>query len=446
MLFGILLGLCLPVMAACVDVMAVSVALHTIMRNLNASMMETQWLLSSYTLGTAAFLIVIGKVADLYGRRKILLWGLLLFGCSSLLAAFSSNIVLLIMSRWLQGVSSAMMMTSALSIITHSFAPEKRGAMVAHWGTGLGLGMAMGPIVGGIILHWLNWRFIFLANIPVCLVAYYCIVKYVPESKNLQACTVNWFSALLLAAFFTVILLGLTQPSTMLLLIFLIVLAGFLLTDYFSKVPPIVDFSLFQCVNFTSATLSGALSYFCMYGWLFLFNIYLQKLFNFNALTSSLLCVPFSIAFALSMKLISRFNKKVFYKRFIFLGFLIASLDFLAYLVTPKTYFILLGVLAFFLGIAITLINAPTIAAATEYIPVEKSGAASGIIFTVRWLGGSVGVTVVSMVLHYYGFRNAYLGLFFIALMGMISAIFLKISNNRSVQCQNTRAIAYVEK
>src|SRR5437870_4283307 len=135
-----LLALCLPMVVACIDVMAVSIAINTIMRDFSASITKAQWLLSAYTIGTAAFLIVIGKLADIYGRRKLYLLGVFIFSLSSLIAAFSGNIDTLIFARFFQGIASAILMMSSIAIITQSFSSLERGPIIAKWGFALSLG------------------------------------------------------------------------------------------------------------------------------------------------------------------------------------------------------------------------------------------------------------------------------------------------------------------
>ncbi len=318
--FCILLALCLPVVVACIDVMAVSVGLNNIISDLSITLNQAQWLLSGYTIGTAAFLIIIGKLADIYGRRKLLLLGIMGFTFSSLIASVSSSIVILIGCRFFQGVASAMMMTTVISIITHYYSPTERALILSKWGFSLGLGMAIGPLVGGIIISLFNWRIIFLINLPIGILSYYLVKHFVPESKDEHTrFKINWFESVLLSSVLILLLTILSQGnlwgwSSSLIITLTVCFIGLLISLIFletKKENPIVDLSLFNYAKFNYATCCGAIAYFCMYAWLFIFSVYLQNVFGMSPLKSGILSASFSIAFAISAKKIGIFIQKI---------------------------------------------------------------------------------------------------------------------------------------
>ena len=398
--------LCLPVMLACIDVMAVSVALNNILSSFPHSSTELEWLLSSYMIGTAAFLITIGRLADHFGRRRLLLIGVILFGLSSAFAGFSPYFFILIVSRFFQGIASAILMTTVISIITHSYSPEARVRALAIWGLALGVAMALGPLAGGLLLHITNWRFIFFINIPLCIYAYLMIFRVVPESQNPNALPIDWYEALLLNFIFIgwIVLLsemtnwGWLSHSSILLFLCCATLSLLYYKKFAQKPAAIINFSLFQLPNFLSATLSGALSYFTMYAWLYIYNLYLQQQLHLSALRTGIWMAFFSLAFALCSRLSAKIMTIFGNRRTLQLGFCLMFCVFILLgFFTSRANLIELGFLFFMLGTAIVFANTPSINSALQYVSKEKAGTASGIVFTIRWLGGAIGVTVVAL-------------------------------------------------
>jgi EmrB/QacA subfamily drug resistance transporter len=426
----LLLSLCLPVTIACIDLMALGTAIDKIRFDFSTSITTTQWLLSGYTIGTASFLITIGRMADIFGRRKTLLLGVLLFALSSLIASISNSIDLLIFSRFSQGVASSIMMTTVISIITNHFPSELRSPVIAKWAFSLGIGMTIGPLIGAILVYYLNWRAIFAINIPICILAYYLIFTYVPESIDKASnITIDWIETIILSVVMILLVTILSQGkmwgwlsfTTLLLLSFFII--SFLSFFYIelSKGHPLIDLSLFTLKNFSTATFCGFLSYFCMYAWLFLFSSYLQKSHGLTALKTGLVLSSFSIAFVFSSKLINPMSKKFGNKKLIHIGFILSIFVFLLMsTINLNTGLNQLAIMFFLLGICITLLNATSMIMATEIVPGNKSGIASGTIFTIRWLGGSIGIAVIAMV---YESRVS-IPCFVLAIVSLIGFIF----------------------
>jgi DHA2 family multidrug resistance protein-like MFS transporter len=407
----ILFALCLPMFIACIDIMALSLALKIILDQFHTTVAEAQWLFTAYMIGTAAFLIPIGKLADSYGRVKILNYGIWIFAVASIIAGFAMNMPMLILGRFMQGLAGAIMMTASLSIITHNYPREHRGHAIAIWGMAMGLGLALGPLLGGAILNFgLSWRFIFLINLPVCLIVSYLVMRYVPDSKASKIEIISWLEVIVLIAILFLIVLILADGSSfgwlsnMMLLSYvaLIVFASVLMYLLRNSKNPIIDVSLFKVKHFTPAVMCGSISYFCSYAWLFIFSLYLQKNLNFTALHSGLLIAAYSFSFAVNAMLTSMLMRRYGNKSVMQLGFVIMVASLVGMLFIDRyPSNILITVLFALFAMGVTYVNAPSITATAANVPTEKSGLVSGLMFTIRWVGGLIGVALITEVYNY---------------------------------------------
>jgi MFS family permease len=162
----------------------VAVSLPAIGRSLGASFTDIQWVISAYVLTYAALLLATGNYADLHGRRKAMLIGLIVFAVASAACGVATTSLVLDLARGVQGVGGALLLTASLAIISHEFAGEKRAGALAFWGASLGIALALGPIVGGAITNFFGWRWVFLVNVPACAVLVVLTLKVVRESRD----------------------------------------------------------------------------------------------------------------------------------------------------------------------------------------------------------------------------------------------------------------------
>ena len=420
----LLLALCLPVAIACVDIMALSVAIQTIMQEFRASVAQSQWLISAYTIGTASFLILVGKLADLYGRKKLLLVGVVLFGLASLLAGCATSMLLLIVARFVQGVGSSIMMTTVVSLIVHQFKGDERTHVLSRWTLSLGLGMALGPLVGALVLHVASWRFIFFINLPLCVLAYMLVANYVPESKDTTGrIVIRWGEAVILSAVLILLVYLFAQFSLGLALVFLGVVAVYAVLLH-QKGSALIDLSLFKLPNYFQGSACGFLSYFCMYAWLFVFAVYLERVYGLSPLQTGFMFISYSLATAICSQFISRVIKRWGRKRPIQFGFVIAIIAFvwMAQIQAETALWQLIAMSAL-PGVMLTFVNVSSMNLAMSAVPPERAGLASGLVFTIRWLGGSIGVALLKAAtsMHIAGWALA-----FCALVGVIFGVLMR--------------------
>lgn len=431
----VLIALALPTTLGCIDVMAVGVAIKTIMVRFNTPIHDAQWLLSAYTLGTAVFLIIFGKLADVYGRRKLLLIGIVIFGLSSLSAALSPSIWPLVISRFIQGLSTAIIMTTSIAIIMHSFSKQDLGPMMAKWASALGVGSAISPLLGGFFLHYLNWQSIFLFNIPFCFLSFFLVLKVLPESKDDNASKKlpyieAFFLTIMLVSLMTILaegnVFGWTSIWTVLFgIAFIVSLILFLFTNAHTK-NQLFDFSLFTIKSFTPATLSGFLSYGLVYGFLFLFNVYLQQSYGLSTLMAGLAMTPYVLGWTLSAQLLKNYINLYPHKYLMLSGFFVLAGDLvLMSFIHSGTPLIFILTMIFVYSYAIIHCNAPSMTTATMHVPQHKVGVASSVVFTLRWVGGAFGIVLTTLMFKYESFSAACIYLACTAILGMACSAFI---------------------
>src|SRR5215216_2561774 len=187
-----LLVVCLSIFMLLLDITIVNVALPDIQRELGSSFEDLQWVVDAYALALAALLLASGSLADLLGRRRVFVVGLLLFVAASLLCGLSSSPTMLNVSRGLQGIGGAMMFATSLALIAQEFAPNERGTAFGLWGATTGAAVAVGPLVGGALTQGLGWEYIFFVNIPIGIGAVVLTLAKVDESRNPAGGRVDW--------------------------------------------------------------------------------------------------------------------------------------------------------------------------------------------------------------------------------------------------------------
>src|SRR5215204_3652350 len=187
-----LLVVCLSIFMLLLDITIVNVALPDIQKDLGSSFEDLQWVVDAYALALAALLLASGSLADLLGRRRVFVAGLVLFVAASLLCGLSSSPTMLNFSRGFQGIGGAMMFATSLALIAQEFAPQERGTAFGIWGATTGFAVAVGPLVGGALTDGLGWEWIFLVNVPIGLATAAMTLARVPESERDPSASIDW--------------------------------------------------------------------------------------------------------------------------------------------------------------------------------------------------------------------------------------------------------------
>ncbi|MYV46976.1 MFS transporter [Streptomyces sp. SID2888] len=401
--------ICLAQLTVLLDNTVLNVAIPTLSRELGATTSDVQWLINAYSLVQSGLLLTAGNAADRYGRKKMLVTGLALFGLGSLAAGFADSTGQLIAARAGMGVGGALLLTTTLAVAMQIFTLEEQPRAIGIWSAVNALGFAAGPLLGGFLLNHFRWGVIFLINLPVVALGLAAVVILVPESKNPRGDRPDLLGALLstigMAALVYAIITGpehgWTSARVLGTTLFALgVLALFAYVE--SRVPhPMLDPHFFRDRRFTGAVAGAVLITFGMGGALFLLTQHLQFVLGYGALEAGLRTAPLALAVvALNFTgLSARWTARLGTPVSIALGMVLmsAGLVSVATLASHGYSGTLLGLLLIGAGCAIA--NPAMAHAIMSAIPPAKAGVGAGINGTLAEFGNGLGVAVLGAVL-----------------------------------------------
>ena len=303
---------CLSLLITALDTTAVNVALPGVGHDLHAPVSGLQWTVDGYTLAVAAFMMLAGSTADRIGRRRVFQAGLVLFTAGSLACSLAPSLGWLVAFRVVQGLGASMLNPVALSIITHAFPdPRERARAIGLWGTTVGLSLAAGPVVGGLLVASAGWRSIFWINIPIGVAALLLTAAFVPESRAATSRRADPVGQLLVVTILTSLIFAIIEgsrrgyASTPILGLFaLTAVATAALPGYERRRDqPLVDPLFFRSVPFTGSFVAAVTAFVVLSGFLFLNTLYLQDVRNCSPLHAGLLTAPMAVGIALASPL-----------------------------------------------------------------------------------------------------------------------------------------------
>ena len=391
------------------DTNIVAVTLPSIARDLGAGFADIEWVVSAYMLAFAALLLPAGSLADRFGRKKMLLTGLVLFILASVGCGAAPDIVLLDIARAIKGVGAALLLTSALATIGHVFHDEaERAKAWAFWGACMGVAMTAAPTVGGLIAELVGWRWIFYLNLPVGLVLLSMVLRNIGESRNEQSARLDpvgslFFSASLLSLIWGLIeanRIGWDNPLTFARLVGGVALLGLFVVAERLQQRPMVDLQLFRHPRFIGALL-GMFAYAgCAQVMMTLLPFYLQNGLGFSAIGSGLGMLPFAITMLLCPRLGPRLARQMSPAAIMALGLTLVSVGNLLCAVATSMG----GYPAFSIAMAVTgagagLLNGDTQKNIMACVPRERTGMASGMSTTMRFSAIMLAVGVYGALL-----------------------------------------------
>ena len=400
----ILLSCCLSLLIVSMDATIVNVAIPAIRSDLHATPSQLQWVVDVYTLVLASLLILAGATGDRFGRRRVFQIGLTVFALGSLLCSMAPSIEMLIAARFVQGLGGSMMNPVALSLISQVFTGRvERARALGVWGAVVGISMALGPTVGGLLIQYVSWRAVFWINLPICAAAIVLTMIFVPESKSATMRNIDPIGQALAVLFLFGVVFALIegpgQGWTSPLVLGLAVTAAVAFVGFLAyegrRNDPFVDLRFFRSIPFASATLT-AISAFAAWGaFLFIMSLYLQSERHLSAMQTGLIYLPIAVGALLfsplSGRLVGRYGAR---PSLLTAGVLITCASVLLTFLTATTPVWELLILFTVFGIGFSMVNAPVTNAAVSGMPLDRAGAASAVTSTSRQVGVSIGVAL----------------------------------------------------
>ena len=391
-----------------IDVTIVNVALPAIGRGLHASLSDLQWSVDAYTLVLASLLMASGSTADRFGRRRVFQVGLVLFTLGSLLCSLSTSVSALVLFRCLQALGGSMLNPVALSIISNTFTePRARARAMGVWGAVFGLSLALGPVIGGLLVTSLSWRAIFWINIPIGVAAIILTRLFVPESK---AGTARRFDPpgqlLVIVTLVTLTYAVIEGPSRgwgspLIVVMFAAAAASAvaLVRVESRREQPLLQVRFFRSAPFSGASLIAVLAFGILSGFLFLNTLYLQEARGYSAMHAGLLTLPMAAMICLSAPVSGRLIASRGSRLPLVLAGLAeaGSLALLTQLSnTTSLAYLLLSYVMF--GIACGLVNAPISNTAVSGMPNSQAGVAASVASASRQTGSVLGVAITGSI------------------------------------------------
>lgn len=385
-------GLSLGSIVVYIDFTIVNTALPSIQKDLKVSFVELQWVMNAFVLSLCIFIADMGRFGDAFGRRLMLFMGLGLFGGSSIFAGLAPNGSILIIARAFQGIASSTIIPSSLALVSNSFPENERGRAIGIWASVIGIGLSIGPVLGGIITSALSWRWIFFVNIPIVIIAVIICVLSVKETvKQEGGKRIDWYGLLLMIVGLGTLVSAIIQgpewgwTSTISIIFFIIAIFS-LVALYFieNKVTsPIIDFRLFANRGF----LSGAFANYTMasfaYAAFFLMPLYLKNIIGEQPYKIGILLVPITILMVIVAPIAGRIVDFRGAKLPILLG--LASLAVSAIVQSTfkdnsSLFYIVFGFI--FSGIGWGFMFGSGAFAAISSLPQKLAGTATGVLWT----------------------------------------------------------------
>jgi EmrB/QacA subfamily drug resistance transporter len=329
-----LLVVCLAIFMLLLDITIVNVALPDIQKELGSSFEDLQWVVDAYALALAALLLASGSLADLLGRRRVFVVGLILFVAASLLCGLSTTPTMLNVSRGLQGIGGAMMFATSLALIAQEFQPHERGTAFGIWGATTGFAVAVGPLVGGALTDGLGWEWIFLVNVPIGLLTAAIAVARVPDSERDPSARIDWPGLLSFSAglFFLVFALirGNDDGWTSAKIVTLLTTAGLLLTIFVTvelrRAQPMLDLRLFRVPTFTGAQIVAFSIHASMFSMFLYLTLYLQNVLGYSPLETGVRFLPVSLLSFLAAPIAGKLAERLPVRAFLGAGLALIGL------------------------------------------------------------------------------------------------------------------------
>src|SRR3954451_21916344 len=405
-----LILLCAAQFVVVLDASIVNVALPSIGRALHFSEEHLQWVVNAYVLVFGGFLLLGGRMADLLGRRRVFMGGLVLFGLASLVAALATSDTMLIAARAVQGLGGAILSPAALSIVTTTFREgTDRNRALGIWGAVAGSGGAAGVLLGGILTDSAGWEWVFFVNTPITLLAAFIAPRMIDESRSeveirtfdaAGAVTVTAGLSLLVYTMVDATNVGWGSTQTIVLLaVSALLLAAFVVIELRSRAP-LIPFRVFRLPNIVGANVTGLLIGASLFSMFFFVSLYMQQVLGYSPLKSGFSSLPLAVTIILSAGIASQLVSKFGFKPILVFGMVLVAIGLLMFSGVPVDGSFASDVLPASLvaaaGLGFSFV--PVTIAAVSGVRNDDAGLASGLINTSQQIGGALGLAILSTI------------------------------------------------
>jgi EmrB/QacA subfamily drug resistance transporter len=392
-----------------VDASIVNVALPSIRANLGFSVQNLQWVLSGYLLTYGGFMLLGGRAADLFGRRRVLAAGTALFFATSLAAGLAPNDGLLIASRLVQGMGAAMMIPAALSLLTTTFTqPTDRQKALGAWGAVGGLASAVGVFLGGVITDALDWRWVFFVNLPVCVIVLRAIFRLIPADGPRRAANLDLGGAVLVTSgmlllIYTIIKapdVGWSETRTIAGLAGAGVILALFAAYELRQSSPLFPFSILRIRGLAAADITQVVAMAGFYSMFFFITLYMQNVLHFSKIGAGAAYLPATFGVAIGAGIATQLLARRGTRPVIVAGALLgaAGIFWISRIPVHGSYVsdLLPALVVMALGLGAVFVGVTT--AAQAGVPADKAGLAAALINSSTWLGGALGVAIFSAI------------------------------------------------
>jgi EmrB/QacA subfamily drug resistance transporter len=394
-----------------------NVAIPTLQGEFNATASELQWMVDSYVVIFAGLLLTLGALGDRFGRGKALQAGLAVFGLSSLWAAYAGSSDSLIAARAVMGIGGALIMPATLSILSDVFPREERGKAIAIWSAVAGIGIGLGPLLGGLLLEWFWWGSVFLVNVPVAVGALVLGKWLVPDSRDPHPARIDVPGALLSISGISLIVYAIIEAPThgwfdARTLVAFAVSAGLAAAFFWWERRtdhPMLDLSFFSNPRFSLGAGAIGLTFFALFGTIFAFTQYLQFVRGLSALEAGVRLIPLALGIMVGAGRSHHLVKRLGTNKVVAAGMLIvAAVLATFFLWDVETSEWVIGFAIFFLALGMGNVMAPATDAVMGAVPEAKAGVGSAMNDVVRQVAGAFGVAIIGSVMNsVYGSKMA---------------------------------------
>lgn len=401
----VLSSVCIVFLMLNIDLTIANLALPQIAHDFNVQLISVKWVLTAYLISSGAFMVLGGRLGDIYSLKKIFIIGLIIFTVFSFFCGISPNNTVLICCRFIQGIGMAFCLPLGFAIVSNAFEGHQKAMAIAVLNGVTGVTLAIGPMLGGIILHFLNWRWFFFINVPIGVLATIlgiCLIKSVPGKSEEN---IDKWGAMAVIGGILILMFGLNEVGrgTNDWIAWVIFAVGVILLLSYRWVEkkqknPLVDPQVIRSSTFLKVIFVQSINQYIFFSVIILLSLYYQNILGFTSLIAGLILGVLTITFAIGSPLVGWLLKFVPQKVLVITGsslLLVSSILFGIKIANPSLISLVAPLIV--LGLGVALIQAPNMTIVMSIFSTEKSGVVSSLFLSVLLLGGTIGTTVTSL-------------------------------------------------